>query len=144
MRIPDAPTLRVLTFEPEQGSESVDSRLTGLASARQLLSDLGHSVTESQTLGEMASALSEEGTVDLFLADVRTDAEAQDVSTVLGGVSVQDRPLHVVLVTTISTLNPAQLRKHLRPAHLHVLPQPIHLHGLLHVVRQLEKGTQMA
>lgn len=141
MKRSDQSSLSVVVFAPTQSAAS-DPSYTHLVAAVRMLVEMGHRVTETDTLRDLAGALTDPAGADLLVTDVRSDAEASALTSVL--LSLTARPTRVVVTTGSNegAKSLVTLREGIRPVPVHVILRPILIHGLLHVLRQFEQGSQ--
>ena len=80
---------------------------------------------------------------DLLVVDV-TNSANRDLFNSLSELPESKRPDEVAVFSDSIDLQLREWRRKISPTHVHVFLKPLHMHGLLTVLRQMERRSDVA
>ena len=109
---------------------------------RRLLGQLGHDVTRANSPNHAMELINSDHT-DLLVVDVTNNAN-RDLFDSLSELPESKRPDEVAVFSDSVDLQLREWRRTISPTHVHVFLKPLHMHGLLTVLRQMERRSDVA
>ena len=109
---------------------------------RRLLGQLGHDVTRADSPDHAMELINSDHT-DLLVVDV-TNSANRDLFNSLSELPESKRPDEVAVFSDSIDLQLREWRRKISPTHVHVFLKPLHMHGLLTVLRQMERRSDVA